>query len=167
MGWVAGCVQPCCPHDNACANERTLRNDVGTGSTPPGGGGERGWQTMQTRLPLRTRAGTRAAIPPDTRPLARHDSEAHHRPASAGFPTKDTSNWWGVQHTASEVAHPRSGFFSSGTRAVVWGELWAWLCLVDLSQTPSGTFFRRAHPGSEMATPGSLRLWRNDSRKVL
>ena len=37
--------------------------------------------------------------------------------------------------------HPRSFFFSSGTRTVAWGKRRAWLGLVDLSQTPSGTFF--------------------------
>ena len=39
----------------------------------------------------------------------------------------------------------------SRTRKLIWEKPFVWLRFVDLSRTPSGTFFLEVHPGSEMA----------------
>ena len=41
-----------------------------------------------------------------------------------------------------------------------------WLRHVDLSKTPSGTFCRRVHPGSEMEMAGQNRRFQIDQKKA-
>ena len=48
--------------------------------------------------------------------------------------------------------HPRSSFWISPQGNFPRGLFWISLGLVDLSRTPSGTFFWEVHPGSEMAS---------------
>ena len=90
--------------------------------------------------------------------LAAHDcggGSPYGADANDGAPRQDdhaasdaTGTAWAGLCTAHETQNVRR---LNGT--FLWGELRISLGLVDLSQTPLGTFFRgEVHPGSEMAT---------------
>ena len=138
----------------ACPRGPAGRRDTGRRQHRAGTGKQRARPEGQAALGERRSSGAQNAGHGRTPGGAPVTGKCGRCQGGAARPTRAADRQTPMGAPRAERAHrPTEGADSPGhTNVSSWGKLRISLGLVDLSRTPSGTFFREVHPGSEMAS---------------